>query len=208
MNKLLALGTIWLVGSLTLATAARATGDFTKTMTPEEEAATGLGKLTPEELERLKAIVERYKGGEVAVVQVQAEAKVTAVTQEAQQKVAAAEAKAQAAETKAVKAESASVKKSLGEILTKTKVLLTPGTEVEYAAVESRIAGNFTGWEGHSVLTLENGQRWQVANGGSYVTPPIASPKVKITPANLGGFWMRIEGVSSRVKVLPLTAAN
>jgi hypothetical protein len=89
-------------------------------------------------------------------------------------------------------------------LLAKAKVLLTPGTEVEYAAVESRIAGDFTGWEGRPIFTLENGQRWQIANGGSYSTPPIASPKVKIVPASLGGFWMTIEGVSQRVRVAPI----
>ena len=64
--------------------------------------------------------------------------------------------------------------------------------------------GNFTGWEGRAVLTLENGQRWQIANGGTYMTPALPSPNVKIVPANLGGFWMAIEGVANRVKVLPL----
>jgi hypothetical protein len=85
-------------------------------------------------------------------------------------------------------------------------VLLAPGTEIEYATVESRIAGNFTGWDGRAVLTLENGQRWQIANGGNYSTPPLLSPQVKITPAPLGGFWMTIEGVAMRVKVLPFGA--
>ena len=54
------------------------------------------------------------------------------------------------------------------------------------------------------MLTLENGQRWQIANGGTYMTPALPSPNVKIVPANLGGFWMTIEGVANRVKVLPL----
>ena len=85
-------------------------------------------------------------------------------------------------------------------------MLLAPGTEIAYATVESRIAGNFTGWDGRAVLTLENGQRWQIANGGNYSTPALPSPQVKITPASLGGFWMTIEGVAIRVKVLPLGA--
>ena len=85
-------------------------------------------------------------------------------------------------------------------------MLLAPGTEIAYATVESRIAGNFTGWDGRAVLTLENGQRWQIANGGNYSTPALPSPQVKITPAALGGFWMTLEGVAMRVKVLPLGA--
>jgi hypothetical protein len=209
MKKRLVLGLIWLAGALALtATAADTAGDFTKTMTPEEAAATGLGKLTPAELARLKAIVERYKSGEVAVVQVQAEAKVTAVTQEAQQKVAAAEAKVKEAETKAVKAEREAVKKSEGSLWAKAKVLLAPGTEVEYSTTESRIVGDFDGWEGRAVFVLENGQHWKVANGGSYTTPVIHNPAVKIAPSKVGGFWMTIEGVRTPVKVVLAGRSN
>ena len=90
-----------------------------------------------------------------------------------------------------------------GGVKEKKVVRLAAGTEVEYGAVESRIAGDFTGWEGRAVFVLENGQRWQVANGGSYYTPKLASPKVTITPAPLGGFWMAVEGVATRVRVMP-----
>ena len=43
-----------------------------------------------------------------------------------------------------------------------------------------------------------------MANGGYYYSPAVDSPKVKIYPAKLGGFWMKIEGVNSPVKVLPI----
>jgi hypothetical protein len=86
--------------------------------------------------------------------------------------------------------------------------LLPAGTSVEYAAIESRIAGDFTGWQGKAVFVLENGQRWQMANAGNYYTPAIKSPAVKITPAAIGGFWMTIEGVNQRVKVVPLEAGK
>ena len=112
----------------------------------------------------------------------------------------AAEAKARVAGA----TEPEPLKNSGGGLLAKAKVLLTPGTEVEYAATESRIAGDFSGWDGRAIITLENGQRWQIANGGSYYTPVLASPKVKVLPASLGAFWMTIEGVSQRVKVVPL----
>ena len=86
-------------------------------------------------------------------------------------------------------------------LLARAKVLLTPGTEIEYATVESRIAGDFQGWDGRTLFTLENGQRWQADGSGSYVTSPIARPAVKIAPGVLGSFWMTVEGVKSRVKV-------
>jgi len=74
------------------------------------------------------------------------------------------------------------------------------------AVIESRIAGDFAGWESRTVFVLENGQRWQVANSGSYYAPKRTGPKVKLTPAAIGGHWMTIEGVGTRVKVLPAGA--
>lgn len=203
MKRLFSLKAILAAGALALTVGARAEGDFTRTLTPEEAVATGLGKLTPAELAQLKAVVERYKSGEVAVAQGQAEAHVTAVTQEAQQKVAVAEAKVKAAESRA-SAAPAEAKKSpswLKALITLKKAQEHPETA---EVLESRIAGEFTGWQGREIFTLENGQRWQVANGGGYYSPAVTSPSVKIYPAKLGGFWMKIEGVNSPVKVLPL----
>ena len=83
------------------------------------------------------------------------------------------------------------------------RVRVKSGAQVEYMALESRIAGEFRGWEGRGIITLENGQRWRIANGGSYSTPPVASPEVSITPAGFGGYWLKIVGVGPRVRVLP-----
>jgi hypothetical protein len=171
------------VGWVAVAGAHAEVDTFTKVLRADDFAAAGLGKLSPEELARLNGLVRDYKNGALA---------------EAKREVAIMAA------TTAASAEPA--KKANGGLLAKAKVILTPGTEIEYATVESRIAGDFKGWEGRAVLTLENGQRWQIANGGLYSTPPMPSPKVKIVPASLGGFWMTIEGVSSRVRVQPFGA--
>lgn len=222
MKKMVAMGLGWLaLGVMVRAAEER----FSQAVRAEEFAAAGLGKLSPEEVVRLDALVRAYKSGALAAAKreaaVAAEARVTA-----EAKAARAEAETQAAKAAARKAEegraeaakvaqvqsevaraeAAKAKKAEGGLLARAKVLLTPGTEIEYATVESRLAGNFTGWEGRAVLTLENGQRWQIANGGSYMTPPLPSPKVKIAPANLGGFWMTIEGVANRVRVVPIGA--
>ena len=171
---------------------------FSKAVRPEDFSATGLGKLTAEELARLDALVRDFKSGALDAAKRQAAA--AAVAQAAAEaKVARAEA-----ETRAAKAESAEQKKSAPSLIAKAKVMLTPGTQVEYEPVESRIAGDFLGWEGNTVFTLENGQRWRVLNGTNYNTPAIAGPKVKIAPSSFGAFWMSIEGVSQRVKVAPL----
>ncbi|MCX6956594.1 MAG: hypothetical protein NTV51_31065 [Verrucomicrobia bacterium] len=221
MKQLMAIGLVWLVGL----TAVRAADEaFSRTVRAEDFSAAGLGKLSPEELTRLDALVRDYKSGALAAARQEAAAAAEARVA-AEAKAARAEAETQAAKAEALKsetaraaaakaakeqaevakAEAAKAKKAEGgSLLSRAKVLLTPGTEIEYATVESRIRGDFKGWEGKAILTLEDGSRWQIANGGSYMTPPLPSPKVKIEPSSLGGFWMKIEGVASRVKVLPL----
>lgn len=184
----------WLVGVGVIAVtwgAVRAAGaDFSRTIRAEEFAAAGLGKLSAEELRRLDALVRDFKSG--ALERAQREAAV------AQSRAADAEARAQAS------ARAQNEKASDAGLLAKAKVRLTPGTQVEFATVESRIAGEFRGWEGRTVFTLENGQRWQVAGGESYASPALTNPAVKITPGMLGSFWLTVEGVRTRVKVVPV----
>jgi len=194
MKKLFLLGIVW-VALVTVGRAAEAV--FTKAVAKADFFAAGLGKLSSEELARLDGLVRDYQSGALAAARrdAAAEARVLA---EARRAEGASVARAQS--------EAGGEKTTKGGPLARAKVLLAPGTEIEYATVESRIAGNFTGWDGRAVLTLENGQRWQIANGGNYSTPPLLSPQVKITPAPLGGFWMTIEGVAMRVKVLPFGA--
>ena len=187
-----------------------AADDFLKTLTPEELAATGLQKLSPAELARLAAVVERYKTGEVAVVQQRveevrqaAEQQVAVVQQEAETKIAAAEAKVKQAETKAAEAPAAADKKPgwLKALITLDKVAKEPDSN---DAIETRFAGDFKGWRRGTVFNLANGQRWQADSSEDYVTPPAPAPKVRIYPGMLGTFWMEIEGVRPRVRVKPI----
>jgi plastocyanin len=147
---------------------------------------------------RLDALVEAYKSGALATARREAEAAAAARI--------AAETRATQAEraVEQAKAETKQAKKAEAGFLAKAKVMLTPGTEVEYLAVESRIRGKFTGWEGRQIFTLENGQRWQLANPESYYTPEMEGPKVLITPAALGGFWLSFPELRKKLRVKPL----
>ena len=90
---------------------------------------------------------------------------------------------------------------SQGGFFARAKVMLKPGTEVEYEKAETRLEGQFRGWEKGTIFTLENGQRWQVQEG-SYTTPPEVGPhRVVIAPGVLGSFFLEIEGVRQRPKV-------
>lgn len=208
---------IMTLGLLVLAVMAKADTGFLKTLPAEDFAAAGLQKLTPEEQARLEALVERYKTGEVAEVRQQAEARMSASQQEAEQKIVAAETKAKEAEAKATEAEmkakeagtkaaAASAKKQPGwftALITLNRASEKPEKE---EPLESRLAGDFDGWNGRSVFNLENGTRWVQQNKTeTYAYAPVLhSPKVRIKPAAISGFWLEIEGVNLQVRVVPL----
>jgi hypothetical protein len=87
-------------------------------------------------------------------------------------------------------------------------IMVTPsGQPVFYAKdsdrelIEDRINGSFSGWRGHSVFTLENGQEWTQAESGSSACGPIERPKVKIKPMLLGGWMMYAESCSEGLRV-------
>ena len=89
-----------------------------------------------------------------------------------------------------------------------TTTLVTPsGQPVFYAkeadreVVEDRIDGSFSGWRGHSVFKLENGQEWTQAESGSSACGNIEHPKVKIKPMLLGSWLMYVESCSESVRV-------
>lgn len=67
--------------------------------------------------------------------------------------------------------------------------------------VESHIVGVFTGWRGHTVFKLDNGQEWQQAESGRYDAGKIDSPEVRIKPMVLGSWLMRIDKCSCEVRV-------
>lgn len=181
---LLSAGLLWVTA------VAAAAGDFTQNLTAEEIAATGLGKLSPAELARLKAVVERYKTGEVAVVREQAAAQVAAV-----------EAKLQETEAR-VPAEPKGPG-WLKALVTLKRVEAKPETAV---ALEARLEGELRGFQGKRRFKLDNGQVWQMTESNYYSGPALKSPAVRIKPGMLGVFWLEIpEAGRLRVKVQPVS---
>jgi hypothetical protein len=71
----------------------------------------------------------------------------------------------------------------------------------ERQAIESHMAGDFRGWRGHTVFTLDNGQKWQQAESGQFSTNPISHPGVKIKPMVLGSWLMYIDGCGCNLRV-------
>jgi hypothetical protein len=52
--------------------------------------------------------------------------------------------------------------------------------------IQSRIVGPFTGYNGSTVFTLENGQRWAQSQPGSAYFPKVDSPPVIIVKGKIG----------------------
>jgi hypothetical protein len=206
---------IW--GLLLLAVTAKADPEFLKNLPAEDFTAAGLQKLSPEERARLEALVQRFKAGVVAEERQQAEAKAASTREEAEKKIAAAEMEAKAAEARAsqaaLKAKEAETRAAVAPgkkqpgwfaaLITLDRASASPEKE---QPLVSRLEGDFDGWNGKSVFTLENGTRWVQQNRSeSYAYSPVLhSPKVKISPAMMGGFWLKIEGVNLSVRVVPL----
>ena len=186
--------------------------EFSKTISPEEFAAAGLSKLTPEELARLDALVQGQRSTAVARVEAETTKKVEAETtkrveEETTRKVEAETTKRVEAETtKKVKAEIAALPPppvpantapaaQSGSLLNRLRVVLTPGTDIEYEKVETELVGPFRGYDPGTVFTLSNGQRWRVIQGTYWSSAKNADKvrKVVIEPGVLGSFYLRIE---------------
>jgi hypothetical protein len=173
---------------LTLSVAAQAV-DFTTTMTKEERAATGIDRLSPEELAQLKAIIERYKSSEVAVV-----------TSEAQKKVEVAEAKVRAAESRAIGSEPGRKKQPswVSALLTLQNATEKPDAA---EAFEDKLEGTLKSFDGRRRFKLQSGQVWEMIQSDYYSGPSMDSPTVSVKPGMLGVYWLQIKEAGLRVKV-------
>jgi hypothetical protein len=93
-------------------------------------------------------------------------------------------------------------------LLGKHRFFITPiGTQRTTSAatantsgvIESRIDGEFKGWDGETIFKLSNGQIWQQASY-SYTYHYAYSPKVLIYNAG-GGSVMKVDGVDGTINV-------
>lgn len=66
--------------------------------------------------------------------------------------------------------------------------------------IESRILGEFRGWDGKTKFTFENGQVWAISDGSS-ATYRLLDPVVRVERGLFGAFFLRIEGVNRSPKV-------
>jgi hypothetical protein len=79
--------------------------------------------------------------------------------------------------------------------LSATKPVAVPAASV----VETQVDGEFSGWEGETIIKLMNGQIWQQTEY-RYEYHYAYMPKVLVYPSS-GGFKMKVDGVSQPVGV-------
>jgi hypothetical protein len=174
------------------AVAARGDDAFSKSLSPADFAAAGLGKLTPDELARLDALVRGRQAG--------------AVTQ-AKQETASAVAASVRVQVQAEDRKALQGKEPAPGFIDRMKVVLKPGTEIDYTTLDATLVPPFRGWHRGTVFTLTNGQLWMVTDSDDYWAPTDKPVHVRIVPGSLGSFFMEIEnGGRPRVKFLGNTA--
>lgn len=85
---------------------------------------------------------------------------------------------------------------------------VTPdGQPVFYAAhakrekFEAHIVGHFSGWEGHSQFTLDNGQVWKQIGSDEPQCMSTDNPEVKLKPTIMGSWLMFVTGCNDNVHV-------
>jgi len=197
---------------------ARAQDSFTKSLTPAEFEAAGLGKLTPEELARLDALVHAQQTGAVSKAKEETTKVVAAAVREETAKTVAAQVREETTKTvteevraqvQAEDQKAAQKQAKSASFIDRFKVVLKPGTEIEYTTLDATLAAPFHGWEEGTIFTLTNGQRWKVIDDDRYWAPATGKPvHVRIVPGILNGFFMEIEnGGRPRVQFLGNVAA-
>lgn len=72
--------------------------------------------------------------------------------------------------------------------------------ESQLEKIESRIPGEFRGWQAKDKITLANGQVWQVVDG-SRGTYQLDNPAVTVERGLFGAFFLRIDGANKAPKV-------
>jgi hypothetical protein len=72
---------------------------------------------------------------------------------------------------------------------------------MDRSTITSRIVGTFTGWDGQTVFTLENGMIWEQADKDKFYVKAIENPVVNIEPGMFRTWKLSVEGYSSDCRV-------
>jgi hypothetical protein len=189
--------------------------DFTRQLSPEEQAAIGLAKLSAEERAALIAAVERYReqstpsgNRDAGTAGISQAGSPSPATPDASAATAAAAA-GNASQTSSAPAPSAAAApnrsvrswipflKDKGEEPTKPKAAPAAASD----EVATRLKGDLRSFNGRRSFVLENGEVWEMDEAGSYSGPVLTSPEVILRPGILGTHVLKIPEAALRVRV-------
>jgi hypothetical protein len=194
-----------LLAALVLTAAAALAADlFSKQLSPEEYARAGLGKLSPRELSELDGLFQKY--GQPGTGKSTASPPPLVPpppTQAKKSEPAPPPPRAEAApkgvaQTPTVKADDS----DQGFIRLRKAA---PAPKKDVVVISTEVDGTFAGWEETTVWTMKDGSIWRVDNRPRpYVAPKVSSPRVRITPALLNGYWIDFVDLGVRVRAVRL----
>ncbi len=67
--------------------------------------------------------------------------------------------------------------------------------------ITSQIVGKFTGWDGQTIFTLDNGMIWEQTNKDKFYVKEVLNPVVHIEPGSFGTWRLSVEGYATECKV-------
>lgn len=175
--------------------------NFVEQLTQEERTQIGVVAMTPDQVTALEAAVQRYlvAKSESVVRTTESAVRDSLAAEIARRDEMLAQAKLELMETKtALQDKEAEAKESF---LDRARVLLRPGTKVEYARIDTQLVEPFNGWKKGTRFLLANGQTWQAMEGEYWSPLKPAGIKASIVPGVLGSFFLEIEGVGPRLRV-------
>jgi hypothetical protein len=184
---------------------------FWSQLTPEERKAAGVDQLTPEQQAALDQLAQRYthEGArkEVEVVKAQAQVETAEAVKKARDEVIAektAAIKQAREEAKAEAKDAARKAKEEAKEEARKKKIANAGLAArdDDEVIKTRILGKFTGWEGNTVFTLENGQVWQQSDRDLKYFPGLVDPEVELIPSSWAGWKLKVvsEGLWCKVR--------
>lgn len=172
--------------------------DFTRQLSPEEQAAIGLAKLSAEERAALVAIVERYR--EQSTPSGNRDAGTAGISQAGSPATPDASA---ATAPSATAAANRSVRSWIPFLKDNGKEPRKPNAAPAAASdeVATRLKGDLRSFNGRRSFVLENGEVWEMDEAGSYSGPVLTSPEVILRPGILGTHVLKIPEAALRVRV-------
>jgi hypothetical protein len=170
--------------------------DLRKELGEETYEASGLDKLSPEELATLSNAVAGLLGRQEEEIRVVVKDEVRSEVKDEVRAEVEAEVRTQVEEELAI---------PKGDdrfgLETVTKRVQDMFQRDAPDVIESRLIGDFDGWSGHTKFRLENGQVWRQSESDTFVVRTRKSPKVTIRRGMFGSYLLKIEGYNSSVKV-------